>query len=201
MSWPRTHWPKIALDGLDDRPRVEPPGRRQRAVERRDERHLVLEEVGDPDRQDEVAEDEPEQAAGAGDERQQERQVETASARPALADPGDRRRRSSRGSRPGSGAARRSRPSRWSCASRSAASFGKSATNRRISLTSGVRVSARNSTNADDPDDVDDQDRERPADAAAHQPADRRIEQVDEQQAEDERPDAVAGHPEQRARR
>ena len=48
----------------------------------------------------------------------------------------------------------------------------------------------------DDPDDVDDEDRERPAQATPNQPADRRIEQIHEQEAQDEGPDAVARHPE-----
>ena len=72
--------PEIALDGLDDRPGVEPPGLRQRPVEGRDQGRLVLEDVGDPDRQDEVGEDRPEEAARPGDEREQERQVGAAAA-------------------------------------------------------------------------------------------------------------------------
>ena len=50
-----------------------------------------------------------------------------------------------------------------------------------------------------DPDDVDDEDRERPPEAAPDEPADRRVEQIDEQEAEDERADAVARHPEHEA--
>ena len=72
MSWPRTHWPKIALDGPDDRPGVEPPGCRQGAVERSDEGDLVLEQVEHPDRQDEVAEDGPRRLPAPVSQRQQE---------------------------------------------------------------------------------------------------------------------------------
>ena len=68
---------------------------------------------------------------------------------------------------------------------------------RRISLSSGARVSAQEHDERRDPDHVHDEDRERSTDAAAHQPANRRIEQVDEQQPDDEWPDAVARHPEQ----
>ena len=67
------------------------------------------------------------------------------------------------------------------------------------SLTSGVSVSARPFDDQDDPDDIDDEDREDPADTAPHEPAHGRIEQVDEEQTEDERPDAVAGHPQDEA--
>ena len=49
----------------------------------------------------------------------------------------------------------------------------------------------------DDRDDVHQQDRERPAHAALREPADRRIEQVHQQQPDDERPDGVARHPQQ----
>ena len=64
--------PEVALDGLDDRPGVEPPAFGQRPVEGRDERRLVLEDVGDPDRQDEVGEQRTEEAAGPSDEGEQE---------------------------------------------------------------------------------------------------------------------------------
>ena len=105
MIWPRTHWPKSRSTVLMT---AQASNRQAAGSDRsngRDERRLVLEDVGDPDRQDEVREDGPEQAAGAGDERQQERQVgAAAAAAAALADPGDERRRSTRGSRPGSGA-------------------------------------------------------------------------------------------------
>ena len=47
--------------------------------------------------------------------------------------------------------------------------------------------------------DVDDQDRERAADPGARQAVDRPVEEVDEQQSDDERADAVAGHPEEQA--
>ena len=50
------------------------------------ERDPVLEQVEDPDRQDHVAEDRAEQAAGPGDERQQERQVERRAPRSPLCD-------------------------------------------------------------------------------------------------------------------
>ena len=60
---------------------------------------------------------------------------------------------------------------------------------------SGVSVSVEELDERDDADDVDEEDRERAAQPAADEPADRRIEQIDEQQAEDERPDAVARHP------
>ena len=56
-----------------------------------------------------------------------------------------------------------------------------------------------NSTKCSDRGDVDEHDRERAAEAATGQPADGDVEQVDEQEADDERPDAVAGHPEQEA--
>ena len=45
-----------------------------------------------------------------------------------------------------------------------------------------------------DHDHVHDQDRERARHAQANEPADRRIEQVDEEQADDERADGVGGH-------
>ena len=66
-------------------------------------------------------------------------------------------------------------------------------------MISGVSVIAMNPTKAAIAADVDDQDRERAADPGRDQPADRRVEQVDEQQADDERPDAVAGHPQEQA--
>ena len=73
---------EVALDGLDDRPGVEPPAspaatRSNVATRRR----LVLEDVGDPDRQDEIGEDARRGGCSAPViERQQERQVGAATA-------------------------------------------------------------------------------------------------------------------------
>ena len=61
----------------------------------------------------------------------------------------------------------------------------------------GVNVRLRNSRKSEDRHDVDDEDRDAPAHATTSQPADRRIEQVDEQQPEHEGPDSIPGHPEQ----
>src|SRR3954454_9668951 len=85
--------PEVTLDRLDDRPRVEPPRRRQRPIERGDERCLATQDVGDPDGQDEVREDRAEEAACAGDQREQEREVRPtpAAAAPALPDARDER--------------------------------------------------------------------------------------------------------------
>ena len=56
----------------------------------RDQGDLVLEQVEDPDRQDHVAEDDPDETPGTGQQRHQEGEVEAAAAgRPALADPGE----------------------------------------------------------------------------------------------------------------
>ena len=65
-----------ALDRPDHRPHVEAPARRERPVELRHQHHPVVEQVGDPDRQDQVAEHDADQAAGTGQDRQQERQVD-----------------------------------------------------------------------------------------------------------------------------
>ena len=82
---------EIALDRLDDRPRVEPPRAGERPVEGGRQGRLVLEQIGDPDRQDEIGEQRAEQAPGTRDERQQERQVRAtaATATSTAGDPGD----------------------------------------------------------------------------------------------------------------
>ena len=70
---------------------------------------------------------------------------------------------------------------------------------RRISFDQG-RQGQRHELDEDhDRRDVHEEDRERSAKAPAGQPADGDVEQVDEQQADDERPHAVAGHPEEEA--
>ena len=83
----------LAEDALDavagPAQRVEPPVAGRARSKEADEADPVLEEVGDPDRQDEVAEDGADQAAGAGEERQQEGQVDPGPTVAALPDPGD----------------------------------------------------------------------------------------------------------------
>ena len=71
---------EIALDGLDHRPGIEPPRLGQGAIELGDQGHPVLEDIGDPHGQDEVGEQRAEQAPGAGDEREEERQAGAAAA-------------------------------------------------------------------------------------------------------------------------
>ncbi len=78
-----------ALDGRRTTQHVEPPRGRQRRVERRRQRDPVLQQVEHQDRQDEVGEERAEEAPGAGDERQQEGQVEPP---PGLPPPADARR-------------------------------------------------------------------------------------------------------------
>ena len=56
----------------DDRPDVEAPALRDRAIERRHQRDTVLEQVGHPHRQDQVAEEQADEARRAGQDREQD---------------------------------------------------------------------------------------------------------------------------------
>ena len=187
------------LDGLDDRPGVEPPGLRKRAIEGRDEGRLVLEQVEHPDRQDQVAEHEPEETPGTGQERQQEAQIEpTAAARPALADPGDDTVDPlTDGSRDLEVRVEVSELLELRIEVRREL---REVGNEAQDLVDQRRQRQRQERDeGSDRDHVDDQDGKRPTHAATHQPSNRRIEQIDEEQADDEGPDAVASHPEQQA--
>ena len=185
------------LDGPEQDPRVELPRRWQRPIERLDEHDAVLEQVEHPDGQDHVAEERADEAAGARDERQQERQVQ-ARARLAALEPGDQRI---------DPFADRRRDLEVGVVVRQVLDA-------LVELLGQVRevggepqdlVDQRRQRDGHEHDeggergDVDDQDRERAADPGARQAVDRPVEEVDEQQSDDERADAVAGHPEQQA--
>ena len=68
--------PEDTLYEPQRRPHVEAPGLRQRLVERGDQGDAVLEQVEHPDRQDDVAEDRADDAAGAGEDGQEDREVD-----------------------------------------------------------------------------------------------------------------------------
>ncbi len=177
------------LDGSDHGPHVEPPAGRQGSVELRHQDNAVVEQVGDPDRQDEVAEDDPDQASGAGQHRQQERQVDGDGA-PGVAEPGQ--------------------DSVDPVADRGRDVEARIQLAQMLDLT--VQVGSqrwevgdeaeqlvdqgrhRDQQELDDDQDrahVDHQNGQRSRQAVAGEPAHRWIEQIDEQQADDERPDTV----------
>src|SRR4029079_16891430 len=83
--------PEHAPGDAEDRPDVEPPSCREAAVELVRQGHPVLEEVEDPDRQQEVAEDGADEAAGARQDGEEDGDVDGGRAGPALADAPDQR--------------------------------------------------------------------------------------------------------------
>ena len=186
---------EVALDGLDHGPRVEPPRLRHGAIELGDQGHPVLEDVGDPDGEDEVGEQRAEQAPGAGDERQEERQAgAAAAATAALAD------------------ARHDAVDPVAERDGDLEALVELAQVLELLIELGGQLrevldeahdlvdqrrqgEGQELDEQHDPDDVHQDDRVDPADPATDEPAHRRLEQVDEQQAEDERADAVARHP------
>src|SRR6478736_6382006 len=179
--------PEVTLDGLDDRPGVEPPRLRQRPVEGRDQGRLVVEDVGDPDGQDEVGEHRAQEAARTRDQREQEGQVRSATATGAtLADPGDEAV---------DPLANRDRDLEVGVEVAESLELEVEVVGelREVVDEADDFVDERREGDRqereeqDDADDVDEEDRERSSETAADEPADRRIEQVDEQQAEDER--------------
>ena len=136
--------PADAQDGPD----VEPPRRGQASIELAGQHAPVLEDVEHPDREQQVAEDRPDEAARTRQDREEDREVDRGRASLALGDARDHRSRCSRGARRAVAAGRRSptgvRSGVWSCTVRA----GKSWTNRTSSLTRGVRVRLMISTMA-----------------------------------------------------
>jgi hypothetical protein len=189
--------PEVPLHGLDHGPRVEPPRLRQSPIEGGNQTGLVLQEVRDPDRQDEIGEQGADQAARAGDQRQQERQVR-ATATPALADPGDDAVDPvADGDRDLQALVELAEPSELLLELRGE---GREILDEGDQLIDQRLERQRQEfDDRDDAHDVDDEDGEGPPEAAADEPADRGIEEIDEQHAKDERTDAVARHPQDQA--
>ncbi len=190
--------PEHALDQPDDGPGVEPPGRRERRVELVREGHPVLEQVEDPDRQDDVAEDRPDEAARAGDERHQEREVEGRRLRAALSDARDERI-DPFADRLGDLEALVELAETLQLALELLGERGEVLDEQHELVDERREGQVQELDEREERDDVDAGDGDRPADAAADEPADRRIQQPDDEQADDERPEAVARHPQQQA--
>ena len=183
----------------EDGPDIEPPGRRQASVELAGQHAPVLEDVEHPDREQQVAEDRPDEAAGTRQDGEEDREVDRRRASLALGDARDHRI-DVFAERVGQLQPGVDLGQPFDLDLELHRQGGEVLDEPDELVHEGGEGEVDDLDDRDDRHDVDEQDRERSAHASPDQPAHRRLEQVDEQQADDEGADGIASHPEQRRR-